>query len=370
MKRAIYYHTNWSCYGRNFQIKDLPEHITDIAYAFYNIDQTGNIFTGDAWADTDKRYIGADSVAPPDSWNEKKPFYGNFNQLKKLQDSGRKLNIQLSIGGWTWSTHFSTAMATEGSRTKAIKCLIDLFKKYPIFNGVSLDWEYLSDNGVNYGNGGNSTSKDDAKNFIIFLQQLRANLNSNGLNNYVISMCACADPNKAIFPIKQVAELLDELHVMTYDFHDGNWGEKVCAHQTNPRKSSHGVYSCEEAVDFYINSGVPASKIFLGGAFYSRGFANTDGLGKSASGGSPDMTWEKGVVDYKALPMSGAKEFFDDEAKANYSYDPVRRVFNSYDGVESTIEKCRIIYEKNLAGIIIWESSGNVFLIICHSQFG
>jgi len=299
-KRAIYYHTNWSCYGRNYQVKDIPSHVHDIAYAFYNINADGMIVTGDSWADTDKRYTGGDGVAPPDSWNDSSSsYFGNFGQLKKLKDSGRTLNIQLSVGGWTWSKNFSPAMSTDQTRSNAVNCLITLFKKYPIFCGVSLDWEYLSNNGINYGNGGNLTNPQDADNFILFLHKLRNAFNSNGMNNYIISFCCSADPNKAKFPIVKIASLIDELHVMTYDFHDGNWGETKTAHHTNPRKSSHGTWSCEEAADFYISQGVPSTKIYIGGALYSRGFANTDGLGKSASGGSPDMSWEKGVVDTK-----------------------------------------------------------------------
>ena len=46
-KRAIYYHTNWSCYGRNFQVANIHENVTDIAYAFWNINADGTIITGD-----------------------------------------------------------------------------------------------------------------------------------------------------------------------------------------------------------------------------------------------------------------------------------------------------------------------------------
>ena len=99
-KRAIYYHTSWACYGRNYQVKDIPEDVVDIAYAFYNIDSTGRVFSGDPWADTDKRYIGNEGVPPEDTWDGSvppRPFYGNFSQFQKLKNAGRRLNIQLSI---------------------------------------------------------------------------------------------------------------------------------------------------------------------------------------------------------------------------------------------------------------------------------
>ena len=360
-KRAIYYHTNWSCYGRNFQVKDIPiDSVVDIAYSFYNLSADGTVFTGDAWADTDKRYTDSTGVLPLDSWNDTgNSFYGNFGQFKKLKDAGAKLNIVLAIGGWTWSNNFSPAMSSNTTRTNVVTSILTLFRKYPIFSGVSIDWEYVSNDGINYGNAGNATSPQDCDNFVIFLQQLRSAFNNNGMSNYTIASCTVAAPEKAKFDIEKVHPLLDQLHIMTYDMHDGNWGETKAAFHTNPRKSSCGVYSCEEAADFYLAKGVPSTKLYIGGALYSRGFSNTDGPGKPASGGSPDKSWEDGLVDYKNLPLPGATEYLDPESKAAYSYDPVKRVFNNYDNVESIIEKARIIYEKNLGGIILWENSSD-----------
>jgi len=360
-KRAIYYHTNWATYGRNYQVKDIPSDVMDIAYAFFNVDQNGKVFSGDSWADFDKRYTGIDSVQPPDTWNpsDSASFWGNLGQIKKLLDAGRKLNVQLSVGGWTWSKHFSDAVSTQANRDNFVKSVIDIFKKYPVFNGISIDWEYLSNDGINYGDSGNIVRREDSANFILLLKQLRSEFQKGGMGHYCISFCCVAAPEKAKFPVEDIHPLIDELHVMTYDFSDGNWGDKVSMHHTNPRKSSFGKWSCEGAADYYMSRGVPSTKIFIGAAYYSRGFANTDGIGKNASGGSPDQSWEKGVVDYKDLPKAGAVEMFDNEAKAAYSYDASKRVVNSYDNKESIIEKCKIVYEKNLGGIIVWENSGD-----------
>ena len=361
-KKAIYYHTNWSCYARNFQIKDIPLEVKDISYAFWNVNADGSVVTGDAWADTDKRYVGNEGVQPPDTWNDNNGIYGNFGQIKKIQDSGRELNVSLSIGGWTWSKYFSQAVSTNILRSKLSNSLIEIFKKYPIFSGISIDWEYVSNDGINYGNEGNISTPQDCENFILFLQHLRNALNANDFSKYKIAMCTTAATDKCKFDVEQVHPLIDQLHVMTYDFHDGSWGETTTGFSTNPRKSSISKFSCEEAADYYLSRGVPSTKIFIGAAFYSRGFNNTDGPGLPASGGSPDMTWEKGSVDYKLLPLLGAKEYNDPESKAAYSYDPIKRIVNTYDNKISIIEKCKIIYEKNLGGCIIWEnSSDNLF---------
>ena len=359
-KRAIYYHTNWSGYARDYQVNDLPESVMDISYAFWDVTPTGGIVSTDPWADFDKRFTSG-GVPPQDTWNDSgSGMYGNFNQLKKLRDSGRKINATLSLGGWTLSKNFSPAMSTEQTRTNLVNNIISAFKKYPIFTGVSLDWEYVSNDGVNHGNAGNISRPEDSDNFILFLQKLRNAFNNEpGMSKYIIAMCCVADPNKAKFDVEGMHPYLDELHIMTYDFHDGNWGDTIARHHTNPRKSQFSAFSCEEAADYYINRGVPSTKCFIGVAFYSRGFSNATAIGAPSSGGSPDMSWDKGCVDYKGLPVQGATEFFDTEAKAAYSYDPVKKVINSYDNVESTKEKCRIVFEKNLGGILIWESSAD-----------
>jgi chitinase len=365
-KRALFYNTNWATYGRNYQPVDIPAEVTDIIHAFWGVDANGNVTSPDDYADIDKRFTVTNDgtnpsrgFTPLDNWNVNLPYYGIFGQYKKMLDSGRAVNISLSIGGWTLSRNFSPAISTAANRTNFINQIVNTFKKYTFFSGIDFDWEYLSNDGVNYGNEGNIASKDDEANFIIFLKDLRSAFNSNNMSDYTISMCCIAAPEKIKFNASLVTSLLDTLHVMTYDFHSGGWGETITAFQTNPRKSSFGKYSAEEAADAYIKLGVPSQKIYIGANCNSRGFANTDGPGKPALGNSPDMSFEPGIVDYKQLPRPGATEYNDPESKAAYSFDPVKRIVNTYDNPISVIEKCKIINEKNLGGIIVWELSGD-----------
>lgn len=352
-KDVIYYHTSWSNYGRNFQVKDLPiDHIPSISYAFFNVAASGEVASGDAWADFDNPFIGK-SVPPEDSIARHK---GNFGQFQKLREAGKKFNLYLAIGGWTWSKHFSNAVSTPGSRQNMVDSIVGTFRAWPaLFNGLSIDWEYLSNDGHNYGNPGNQVSKDDEANFVLFLKLLREALG----RSFVIGFCTLAAPEKVKFDISKWSKYLDQLHIMTYDFNDGSWGNKVSAHHSNLRRSSHGQYSCEEAVDHFLKQGVPSTKIYIGVAFYSRGFANTDGIGKPCSGGSTQTSWEDGVCDYKTLPRPGATEMWDDEAKAGYSFDPKLRLLQSYDTPLAVKHKCQFVHDKNLGGVIVWESSAD-----------
>ena len=120
--------------------------------------------------------------------------------------------------------------------------------------------------------------------------------------------------------------------------------------------SPYSPYSASGAVQAYIQKGVPPSKIFMGVPFYSRGFSGTTGLGSTSTGPSPDMSWQAGVVDYKALPESGAVEMWDNVAQAGYSYDATRKVLDTYDVPQAVKAKCEYVIQNGLGGLIIWES--------------
>jgi chitinase len=366
------YYTSWANYGRNHQVADLGDMInagvTDVSYAFFDLKQSGAgwvIASGDEWADFQQTFPGSGkrAVNPPDNWEDSDAKRaGNFGQFKKLKGTSAEFNLHLSVGGWTWSKNFSLAVRTPQSRDILSDSIISFFRAYPFFNGVDFDWEYVSEDGKNYGNDGNIVDPQDGNNFREFLKLLRSKMQSNGFGSYIIGMCVVAAPEKAQFNIEATHPLVDEIRIMTYDFHSGAWGETKTAHHANPRRSSHGKWSAEEAVDFYLSRGVPSTKLLIGAAFYSRGFGNTSGMGQAASGNSPDFQFseEMGVVPYHMLPRPGGVEMWDDEAKAGYSYDAAKRVVNSYDTIESCMEKCRIVHEKNLKGIIVWESAGDV----------
>jgi chitinase len=356
-KRAIYFFTQWSIYARSFNISDIPDTVTDIYYSFFDVEATGNIVSRDTYADTEKRFTDS-GLLPYDSWNDdNKGIYGNFGQFIKLQKN-RNVNIGLALFGWTYSKYISSAISTVNNRKNMINCIINYFKKYTFFNSISLDYEYPSNDGKNYGNDGNEARPEDSVNFLLLVQELRKSLDYNGFDKYQITICCVAAPEKVKFNVIDFVPYIDLFLIMTYDF-AGFSGETLCISHTNPLQSSLSKYSCKQAIDYYISLGVPSNKLCLGGAFYSRGFTDSDGFNKKGNGLSSDISWEQGVVDYKDLPKTGAIEYFDNESKSAYSYDSNKRILNTYDNVQSILEKIKIINQQNLAGIIIWEISGD-----------
>lgn len=91
----------------------------------------------------------------------------------------------LSIGGWTGSQYFSTAVATAENITLFVQAALDLVTTYDLdgldfecvvrYHAMTLylielsSWEYPNKQGV----GCNTISPDDSANFLSFLQALR-----------------------------------------------------------------------------------------------------------------------------------------------------------------------------------------------------
>ena len=144
---------------------------------------------------------------------------GLFGQFNKLYNStSGAFNLQLSIGGWTWSKYFSLAVRTHESRSSLAKSILDLFLQWKCFHGVSIDWEYLSNDGINYGNDGNIVDRNDPENLALFIQLLRNEFIKQGWNEYTIAMCFTPAPEKIKFDVKRLIPLIDEWHIMTYEF--------------------------------------------------------------------------------------------------------------------------------------------------------
>lgn len=338
-KRAIYYYSNWSGYERNFQVSDIPiKYIVDIAYAYWIVLEDGTVQTTDTWIDLEKKFLNKDSIHPVDSYDSKKGFFGNFRQFKKLKDLGNKFNILLTINGNS-NNNLSTVISSEFTRINFIKNLLNIYRNYPIFSGVIIEWEHPINN-------------YDNNNLVEFFKQFKCALIDNGISNYIIAFCISG--KKCVWDTPVLEPFIDQLHIKTFDFYTGF--EKTSGFHTNSRKSSKSDFSCEQTIDTYLDLGIPSKKIFIGGAFYSRGFIS-DNIGKLSIGASTDLSIEPNSVDYKDLPLSGSIEIFDDESKSVYSYDSKKHIINTYDNIDSIKDKCKLINEKDIGGIFIWETS-------------
>jgi chitinase len=369
--RVVGYYPSWAIYDRNFQVADVhAELLTHLNYAFANVSDTGECVLGDPWADVQKTFDGDDWQAQANDQA------GNFNQLRKLKATHPKLRTLISVGGWTWSAHFSDVALTADSRSHFAQSCAAFVNTYG-FDGLDVDWEYPVKGGLD----GNTQRPEDAENYVLLLQALRSELDRLGDTakgeHHLLTIASSAAPGTfELLDLARVASPLDGVNLMTYDF-NGAWAPFV-AHDaplyaspadtsTDPVERSR--FNAAAAVQSYLGAGVPASKIAMGVPFYGHGFsgvpAANHGLYQSATGQPPNGTWEPGSFDYWDLAANyvGKKDFvryWDDASKVPYLYSASQSEFISYDDPESLELKGRYARAQGLGGVMVWDLSSDV----------
>lgn len=387
-KRVIGYFTQWGIYGRNYQVRDIQTsgaagYLTHINYAFGNVrnnrcevgvTQPSDSSTGaggDAFADYTKAFSAAQSVdGVGDTWDQ--PLRGNWNQLKKLKAAHPGLKVLISLGGWTWSRGFSSAARAENRQAFVASC-IDAYIRgnlpvtdgaggaaaaAGVFDGIDIDWEYPVACGIACG------SAEDRQNFTALLAEFRRQLDQvrPGLLLTVavgagIDKIRVTDPNL-------YAPYLDYLNVMTYDFH-GAWDPQTNHHSAlfessaDPSSGDQRYYNSNDAIQAFLDRGVPAAKLNLGIGFYGRGWTNVPNVnhGLYQSGSAAPGTYEAGIEDYKVLRGRAGTSYVDAQAHAHWKYDG--STFWSYDNPALVTEKMNYVKTQGLGGAFFWEFSGD-----------
>lgn len=387
-KNVIGYFAQWGIYGRNYRVKNIDTSnsaakLTHINYAFGNVrnnrcqvgvtiptnESTGE--GGDAFADYTKSFQAGESVdGVGDTWDQ--PLRGNWNQLKKLKAKYPNLKVLISLGGWTWSRHFSAAARPENRQAFVASC-IDAYIRgnlpqtdgaggagaaAGVFDGIDLDWEYPVACGLSCG------APEDNANFTALLAEFRRQLDlvRPGL---LLTIAAGAGVDKIrVTDPAAYHQYLDYINVMTYDFH-GTWDPQTNHHSplygspADPSTGDQRSYNTHDALQAFRNRGVPAAKLNLGIGFYGRGWTNVSSTnnGLYQSGSAAPATYEAGNEDYKVLKTKSGSHFTDATARAHWLLSGNQ--FWSYDDPALVYEKMQYVKNQGLGGAFFWEFSGD-----------
>jgi len=270
-----------------------------------------------------------------------------IKKLVELKKRNAKLKIVLSLGGWsgcaTCSDVFSTPKAREEFATSTL-ALNNYFKT----DGIDLDWEYPSIEGFP----GHAYKKEDKENFSELIKTLRQTLG----NNYQLSFAAGGFKRYLEESVdwKTIMPLVDRVNLMSYDLVNGY--STVTGHHTPLYSNDKTTESVDYAVQYLIKNGVPANKIVIGGAFYTRVWTEVadvnHGLyqrGKHSDG-----------VNYKSYDKELTKEkgfdyFWDEKTQAAYFYNKDKKVFATGDDKKSIRAKTKYVKDQHLQGIMFWE---------------
>jgi chitinase len=299
------YFDNWTS---TFTVNDLEKsgaakHLTHLAYAFANV------------------HNGACALSDP------KTDSANFAALLALRQRHPKLKLLISIGGANSanSAAFATAAKTKEGRVKLAASCINLFSA---FDGIDLDWEF--------------PAPSDKSNFTALLTEFRAQLNSTG-RHYLLTIAAPAGKqNFSQLELSKVAEQLDFLNLMTYDY-AGNWS-KHTGHAAP-------LSSVAATVKDYRDAGVPPAKIVLGIPFFGPGWK---GAAPTNHGLLQPATPAGHAAYFTLHKLPGFGGFNDRENGAHWIYNSKTHTFWSFDDQHTILEKIRYLKSQGLAGAMVW----------------
>ena len=287
---------------------------------------------------------------------------GNFARLNTLKARNPDLKILLSVGGWSWSDHFSDAALTDAARETFARSAIDLLKTHRL-DGIDLDWEYPGQQGED-----NTYRPEDKQNFTLLLKTMREHLDAqsaadglSGPDTYLLTIATGANQSYLDHTEMDVAQhYLDFVNIMTYDF-AGSWSATT-GHHTNLYPSAAAGASAHAAsteVDRHLQAGIPARKLVLGVAFYGRGWSGVEpgqnGLYQAYKTMTGSYAYHKLVAEY--IDKNGFHRFWDDAAMAPYLWHADSTRFITYDDEESLRHKADFVKAKGLGGVMYWEHS-------------
>ena len=286
-------------------------------------------------------------------------FSNMWDEVAALKAKYPRLNVNISVGGAN-EAGFSGMAADTNKRAAFIANVCDWLDGYNL-DGVDIDWEYP----VRPLTGGGPLNQDK-ETYILLLQELRGALDALGEKNGKRYGLSTAVPANNTFTrdidVKKAAEFIDSFKLMAYDYY-GSWSGTT-GHNANLYRSSYGgSWSTNDAVNVYLNAGVPPEKITLGAAFYGRSWdgvkpgTNTDAPGLFRSGpftGTSTYEW----IDINRYILQSSTDYiryWDNAAKAPFLYNGSRWI--SYTDQEQLKAIKRYVKEKKLAGVFVWEYS-------------
>ncbi|KAK1226440.1 hypothetical protein PQX77_010604 [Marasmius sp. AFHP31] len=169
--------------------------------------------------------------------------------------------VKVSIGGWTGSAHFSSAVSNAKNRLQVVQNIVDLYRQFNL-DGIDIDWEYPG----RQANPGNEVNPADSANYLELLRLLRSALPLKA------KITAAATPvpfagsdGEPMDDVSAFAEVLDWVLIMNYD----TWGTTsnpgpnaplydACKNSTLPASSAAAGFNA------WTKAGFPAHRLVLG----------------------------------------------------------------------------------------------------------
>lgn len=289
------------------------------------------------------------------AWLHNKADDSNLKKLVALKAKNPALKILISIGGWTWSKHFSDAVLTDSSRKNFAQSAVDIVRKYNL-DGVDIDWEFPGVAGDS-----NVYRPEDKQHYTLMFKAIREELDALAKAThagYFVTLAAGASQEFLEHSeMDKVSQYVDYINLMTYDFTDV--ADTVAIHHTNLYTSAGAprLRSADLTVQWFLAAGVPAAKLVVGLGFYGHAIemrtTDNNGLYRKAAKRVPVGGYT--FIKDSLVNKKGFTRYWDAEAHAPYLFNAVRKIFVSYDDEQSVKDKCMYVLNHHLGGVMFWE---------------
>jgi len=370
----ITYYTSWSALPaeRNFYPSDLDvSQITHINYAFADLcwKKFGSTVRAceDPKVPLQNRYVYDGEMILGDPEKD----FENFQAFESVKAANPHLKLMISVGGWSWSNHFSNMAKTEETRRAFANSAVDFLREYK-FDGLDIDWEYP----VEGGEDDNARGPEDTENFTSLMKTVREALDAAGSEDgkyYLLTIASGQGDNFVKnADLANAVTYLDFINIMTYDY-SGSW-ETLGHHnaplffdQNHPRAASSAPRNhVLGGLLGHLNGGVPTHKLIAGVPYYGKGWDDCPPTGQyqTCKGGSALKTWEAGVFDFSDLEnnyidKNGYKRYWNESAKVPYLYNEQNKVFITYNDKDTMKYTASIVKSLDIAGVMSWDISGD-----------
>lgn len=279
----------------------------------------------------------------------------NLARLGELRRENPALTLLISVGGWSWSTHFSDAALTKESREIFVASAMEFIERYHL-DGLDVDWEYPGQRGA-----GNTYRKADKQNFTLLLKELRERFDRETRRThkrlYLTIAAEASDEYLEKTEMDKVQRYVDDVNLMAYDFYvpgpDHTTGNiaPLFVSPGDPKDAS-----ANKSVLAFEAAGVPATKIVLGVPFYGRAWRdvadrNHGRFQRGKAGADAYLSYARIA---QTMLEHGFTRYWDSSASVPYLYSAEQHIFVSYEDPESLAAKCRYVEEHKLAGVMFW----------------
>lgn len=355
--------------GKPELVKQLPaEKLTHVLFAFLAV-CSGNEKRDEndhANIQTQKAIKLACENKPPYSaviYNEQQ-YAKELIAFAELKQKHPHLKLLPSVGGWLLSQPFHSMVKSTESKNQFVKSMLNILHKYPVFDGIDIDWEYPGGGGASQIKLKGDVALNEKKMFTLLMHDLRQGLDSLSTTTqktYLLSAAVSGAKDKVnAIDWKNSAPYMDLVFVMTYDF---AVGDGRAGHHTNLFTNNNlhpqnlGLQlSVKSMITNLLASDVPANKLVVGVAFYARGWIHSGWSSEHFA--HQNKAISTGSYQYKDLvskPPDGYIAGYDNKAQAAFLYNAVDDGFISFDNPRSIQAKAQFVKENDLAGLFSWQ---------------